>query len=114
LLGHHAAAKAEYQAMPADDANRLAGEAIVAARSGDVAGAKRAMERSKQLFGAEGSYQYGEVHAQLRDKDRAFAELDNAIQVKDGGLINLKTDPFLDPIRGDPRYAALLRKLKFP
>jgi hypothetical protein len=48
------------------------------------------------------------------DVDGAFAELDNAIEVKDAGLIYLKMDPFLDPIRNDPRYAALLRRLNFP
>ena len=35
-------------------------------------------------------------------------------EVKDAGLIYLKVDPFLDPIRNDPRYAALLRRLNFP
>lgn len=114
LSGQHAAAKAEYQAMPADAGFRLTGEAVVAARTGDSAGAMRTMARMKQLFGAVASYQYGEIQAQLGNRDRAFAELDNAVQVKDPGLIYLKTDPFLDPIRNDPRYTALLRRLNFP
>jgi len=29
-------------------------------------------------------------------------------------LTSLKTDPFLDPIRNDRRYAALLKRLNFP
>jgi len=114
LSGQHAAAKAEYQAMPADDPFRLTGEAIVAARTGDATAAERTMARMKQLFGTGASYQYGEIQAQLGNRDRAFAELENAIRVKDAGLIYLKTDPFLDPIRGDPRYAVLVRKLNFP
>jgi TolB-like protein len=114
LSGQYAAARAEYQAMPADGVFRLTGEAIVAARTRDATAAERTMARMKQLFGAGASYQYGEIHAQLGNRDRAFAELDNAIQVKDAGLISLKTDPFLDPIRRDPRYAALLKKLNFP
>ena len=114
LLGNHAAARAEYQAMPADEIFRLTGEAIVAARTGDSAEAKRTMSRMKQLFGAAASYQYGQIHAQLGYRNRAFAEFENAIQAKDPGLIYLKMDPFLDPIRDDPRYAALLRRLKFP
>jgi hypothetical protein len=34
--------------------------------------------------------------------------------VKDPGLTSLKSDPLLDPIRGDRRYAILLKKLDFP
>ena len=68
----------------------------------------------RQQAGAGASYQYGEIYAQLGDKDRAFAEFDNAIAAKDAGLTYLKIDPFLDPIRNDPRYAALLRRLNFP
>jgi serine/threonine-protein kinase len=114
LLGQPAKAEVEYQAIPANNPNRLAREAIVAARTGDIAGAKQRMARIKRESGALASYQYGEIYAQLGDKDRAFVEFDNAISAKDVGLIFLKVDPFLDPIRDDPRYAALLKKLNFP
>lgn len=114
LSGQHVKAKAEYRAVPADNPFGLTGEALVAARTRDAAGAQQALARMKQLFGAAASYQYAEIYAQLGDKDRAFAELDNAVQAKDPGLVYVKLDPFLDPIRGDPRYAALLRRLNFP
>ena len=114
LLGQYAEARAEFQRMPADNPFRLKGEALVAARTGDAAGAERMMARIRQLAGATYSYQYCQIYAQLGAVDRAFAELDNAIKAKDSGLIYLKRDAFLDPIRSDPRYAALLRRLKFP
>ena len=114
FLGHPDKAKAEYEALPSDSGFRLTREAIVVARMGDSAGARRKILHVKQQLGASFSYQYGEVYGQLGDKDRAFAELDNALQVKDPGLLALKADAFLDPIRNDPRYAALLRKLNFP
>jgi len=37
-----------------------------------------------------------------------------AYQARDGSLILLKTDPTLDPLRDDPRFAALLRRMKLP
>jgi len=88
--------------------------ALLAARTGDRAGAERMMAQAKQQYGAAASYQYGEICTQLGDRDRAFAEFDNAIAAKDAGLAYLKVDPFLAPIRNDPRYAALLRRLNFP
>ena len=54
------------------------------------------------------------INAQAGDADRAFAELDNAVRVRDSGLVGLKIDPFVDPIRHDPRFAALLKRLNFP
>jgi tetratricopeptide (TPR) repeat protein len=114
LLGRHAEALVEYAAMPPDELFRLTGEALVAARTRDRGGAERTLARAKQLFGASASYQYAEVYAQMGDKDQAFVELDNAVKAKDSGLVYLKTDPFLDPIRHDPRFAAFLRRLDFP
>ena len=114
LAGQPAKAKAHYEALGADDPFSLARLSLLAARTGDRAGAERTMAQLRQQVGAAASYQYGEIYAQLGDKDRAFAELDNAIQAKDSGLDYLKVDPFLDPIRSDPRYAALLRRVNFP
>jgi serine/threonine-protein kinase len=114
LVGQSGQAKAEYQAVGADNPFSLARLALLAARTGDRAGADRMIAQLRQQVGASASFQFAEIYAQLGDKDRAFAEFGNALRVKDAGLVYLKVDPFLDPIRDDPRYAALLRRLNFP
>jgi len=60
------------------------------------------------------TFQFGKIYAQLGDKDRAFAALDRAWEIRDSDLGGLKTDPFLDPLRPDPRYAALVNRIGFP
>lgn len=114
LSGQSVKAKAEYEAIGADNPFQLARLALLAGRTGDKAAAGQLVSRLRQQVGANASYQYGEIYTQLGDRERAFAEWDNAIAVKDSGLEYLKVDPFIDPIRGDPRYAALLRRLNFP
>ena len=114
LLRRPAEAMAEFRAMPADDPFRLTGEALAAARTGDASATERWMARMRQLYGVGMSYQYSEIQAQLGDTGRALAELENAVRAKDAGLLYLKVDPFLDPIRNDPRYTALVRQLNFP
>jgi len=34
--------------------------------------------------------------------------------LRDPGLVNLKTDSLLDPLRKEPRFQAIERELKFP
>lgn len=114
LLGQPAAAKAEYEALGAEDPFRLARLALLAARTGDRQEANRAIAQLEQQAGAGASYQYAEIYVQLGDKDRAFKEFENALVAKDPGLVYLKVDPFLDPVRNDPRYAVLLTRLNFP
>jgi len=72
------------------------------------------MSQIRSRHGSAVSSQYAAIQAQLGQIDQAFAELDNAVAAKDSGLIYLRSDPIFDPIRGDPRYAPLLRKLHFP
>jgi serine/threonine-protein kinase len=114
LMGRSRDAQAEFSAMPAGDFFRLFGEALVAARNGDRSGAERMMGQIRRQHGNAVSFQYASIQAQLGQIDQAFAELDNAVAAKDSGLIYLKTDPLIDPVRGDPRYAVLLKKLNFP
>lgn len=59
-------------------------------------------------------YEVAELYADLGDKDHAFEWLNTAYQEHSAGLIRLRTDPILDPLRSDPRYAELVRKIGFP
>ena len=44
-------------------------------------------------------------------KDRAFEQLEQAYQQREPGLLFLKVAPWLDPLRSDPRYGALVERL---
>ena len=51
------------------------------------------------------------LHASLGDVDEAFRWLDIAIEERASGMILLRVHPRLDPIRKDPRYDVLVRRL---
>jgi len=44
--------------------------------------------------------------------DRAFEWLDRAVDARDQIMMPIKSYVFFDPIRADPRFQALLRKMK--
>ena len=50
-------------------------------------------------------------HAALGDFDKAFESLERAYQARSAGLIYLHLDPGYDPLRGDPRYAELIKRV---
>lgn len=50
-------------------------------------------------------------YAAMGDSDRAFACLDRAIQARSAGVIYLKLDPGYTPLRGDPRFDALVKRI---
>ncbi len=52
------------------------------------------------------------LHASLGDVDEAFRWLDIAVEERASGLILLRAHPRLDPIRNDPRYVALVQRLR--
>jgi hypothetical protein len=47
----------------------------------------------------------------LRDKEEAFSWLNRACEERPGPLIYLKVEPRLDPLRSDPRYDSLLKRV---
>jgi tetratricopeptide (TPR) repeat protein len=53
----------------------------------------------------------GWIHLGLGEIDEAFAWMDQAANHNDEWIHPLRTYPFLDPLRGDPRFHALARKL---
>jgi hypothetical protein len=59
-------------------------------------------------------YNLAELHAVRGENDLAFASLEQAYNRHDGDIVTLKMDLFLEKLRSDPRFNALLRKLKLP
>ena len=51
------------------------------------------------------------LHASLGDIDEAFKWLDAGLEERAPGMILLRVHPWLDPIRKDPRYSQLVRRL---
>lgn len=60
------------------------------------------------------AYPLALVHASLGRMDRAFAWLEKARGEGAPELVYAAVDPWLDPLRGDPRFADLPRVLGFP
>ncbi len=54
------------------------------------------------------------IYSRLGDKDQAFAWLEKAYEEHSGPLISLKVSPDYDPLRSDPRFQSLLRRMNFP
>lgn len=114
LQGKLKEAAAEYAKIPADDLFRLTSESILWAKMGDVAASDRSLARIRTLYADAASAQYADIYAQRGKPDEAFAALDQAVAIRDPGLAWIVSDPFLDPIKKDARFTALVRKLNFP
>jgi tetratricopeptide (TPR) repeat protein len=70
--------------------------------------------QAQHKTGDSSAYTIAEAYAELGDKDQAFQWLNIAYQEHDEGLMGLKTDFLLDPLRSDPRFAELVRKVGLP
>lgn len=53
------------------------------------------------------------IYAWRGEKDRAFEWLDRAYEQHDSGMPRLRYDKTLAPLRDDPRFAALVKKMGF-
>ena len=52
------------------------------------------------------------VYGALGEVDRAFEYLERAYEADPSSLYLVNVDPMADPLRNDPRFAELLRKLE--
>jgi hypothetical protein len=57
------------------------------------------------------AFDLAEIYAQLDETDQAFAWLERAYEGRSFMMLYLKSAPNLDPLRSDPRYADLLRRV---
>jgi TolB-like protein/tetratricopeptide (TPR) repeat protein/predicted Ser/Thr protein kinase len=54
------------------------------------------------------------IHAALGENDEAMVWLEKAYQEREVQLVRAKVDPRFNPLRNDPRFQALLRRMNFP
>jgi TolB-like protein/Tfp pilus assembly protein PilF len=64
--------------------------------------------------GDGGAYNIALAHVGLGETDQAFAALEQAVDTRMGAFNEVNADPLFDPLRGDPRFAALLHRMRFP
>ncbi len=81
--------------------------------SGQRAGAHKIILQLQQISKSRyvPSLYIAMVYTGLGDKDQAFAWLDKAYAERCEYLVYLPTEPIADPLRGDPRFSALLQRL---
>ncbi len=111
----------EYQASEQYGGTKLLGMLGYAyARSGKKDQALRTLSQLQELEKKSGSggnyYDLALVEIGLGNKDGALASLEKMYQenVDDDGLLYLKCEPIFDPLRSDPRFQDLLRRMNFP
>ena len=54
------------------------------------------------------------IYAQLGDLDEAFRWLERGFRERSMGMVYLKIAPFIAPLRSDPRYEDMVRRMNFP
>jgi DNA-binding SARP family transcriptional activator/TolB-like protein/Tfp pilus assembly protein PilF len=94
----------------------VAGEGYVYAQQGRRAEALRVLTRLDSLSSGEyvTSYAVALVYTALGERDQAFAWLDRAVQERTHWLLWLNRDRRWDPIRSDPRFGSLVRRVGLP
>jgi hypothetical protein len=64
--------------------------------------------------GDAAAYQIALAYVGLGDADEAFAWLNRSVDTRMGSFNEVHADPIFDPLRTDPRFAALLERMRFP
>ena len=116
LKGKLREAFAEYKkaAELNDDPLVLSLVAQAEAKLGQRDDARKMLEQLEQLATRRyvGNYAFALVHIALGEKEKAIEDLDHAYRDRVGpDIALLKVDPMLDPLRGDPRFEALVAKI---
>ncbi|MEP6703823.1 MAG: tetratricopeptide repeat protein, partial [Acidobacteriota bacterium] len=76
----------------------------------DVIARLRGISRTQYVM----SYYIAMIYAALGDRDKVFDELELAYAAHDWRLNFVKVEEFLKPLRDDPRYSALLKRMNLP
>ena len=110
---------AEFQ-KAVDGSNRIQLAVACLAHAFALAGkrveAEKLLAELRERSGREyvSSYLIAEIYVALGEKEAAFKLLDQAYDERSIDLVLAKVDPRLDPLRDDPRFRELLKRVGFP
>ena len=93
---------------------RLWGVAMAEHTLGHAQESQRALDELIAKHAQGWAYTIATVYAWRAEKDKAFEWLERTYQQRESDLKYIKDDLLLAPLRGDPRYKALLRKMNLP
>ncbi len=92
---------------------KLWAAAIAEHQLGHPRASQAALDAFISKYGHTSALGVAEVYAWRGEKDLAFQWLERAFEAP-GGLWLFRFNPFLGNLRDDPRYAALIRRMKLP
>ena len=113
VMGHPNEALAEFQREPSP-AWKSQGFALAYYALGRKQESDAALAELIATYHADAAFQIAEIYAYRGETDKAFEWLDRAYAQRDGGFVEIKGDPLLKNLEHDPRYTALLKKLRLP
>ena len=106
---------AAFEKLPAGDP-RHSLVAYIHARLGERSQALQMLDELKALSKQRSvsPSAFAIIYLGLGDKDQTFAWLEKAYEEHSPTILFLKVDPMWDPVRSDPRFADLLRRMGLP
>jgi eukaryotic-like serine/threonine-protein kinase len=86
------------------------------AKTGRRDKAEEAIKKLRDLEKTEpvDSYSFAMVYVGLGDKDKAFVELEKSFNERGYYVPLLRVDPLMDPLRDDPRFTDLIKRIGLP
>jgi hypothetical protein len=93
---------------------RFTGEALAYHALGREQDSNTSLAHLIAKYGTIASYQIAEVYAFRGEFDKSFAWLGRAYELRDPGLPEIKSNPLFKDLHDDPRYTALLKRMRLP
>jgi TolB-like protein/Tfp pilus assembly protein PilF len=94
--------------------SRLLGLSLAYHAAGQKQESNAALRELIEKHATIAAYQVAEAYAYRGEIEEALDWLERAFRQRDSGMVGLGVDPLMANIKGDPRYATMLRKLKLP
>ena len=110
---------AELQRAAVTGGFKKAAEAVhhAYATSGYQAALKECAKQQEREY-SRGNFPFpglvAEIYSRLLNKDKAFYWLEKAYEERDNSMVFLRVDPTYDPLRSDPRFEQLVRRVGLP